>query len=289
MANGTRDPLARAFQLLRWLIGERLDSVGVRETALALSIAPSTAHSLLAALVAEGVLQHEERMGRYTLGVELFHLAHRAVDQFPFRRIAMPHLRKLVAASNEAAHLSLYVRERGALVTIAGVESTHPVRYVIDMYSWRPLHVGAAGWAVLAFLPPSERAEMLAQRPTLHRKMLDDAALAREMDRIATRGYAFTRGTRIEGAVGIAAPLFDVQGSVFGAVGVALPEQRFEPSEIDRLVKPLISCARDVMAEIEAPKPAPGRAAVARGKAGIARPTRVFSKHRNREGRRTNG
>src|SRR5262249_11823875 len=152
-------------------------------------------------------------------------LAHQAIDQVPLRRIAMPHLRKLVDACNEAAQLSLYVRERAELVTIAGLESTHPVRYVIDMYSWRPLHVGASGWAVLAFLPASERAALLAQRSARRSKSADAADLAQELEAVAARGYALTRGTRIEGAVGLAAPLFDPAGSVLGAVGIALPEQ----------------------------------------------------------------
>jgi DNA-binding IclR family transcriptional regulator len=249
MTNTSRDPLARAFQLLRWFTRERLESIGVREAAAALSVAPSTAHNLLAALTAERVLQQDERSGRYTLGLELFQLAHQAIDQVPLRRIAMPHLRRLVDACNEAAHLSLYVRDRGSLVTIAGVESTHAIRYVIDMYSWRPLHVGAAGWAVLAMLPPAERAALLAQRPAGAAKGADND-LATELDAVRTRGYAFTRGTRIEGAVGLAAPLLDPAGSPIGAVGLALPEQRFSPADLGRLAKPLLACARNLMAEI---------------------------------------
>jgi DNA-binding IclR family transcriptional regulator len=252
MQNTTRDPLARAFQLLRWFTGEQLESIGVREAAAALSIAPSTAHNLLAALTAEGVLAQDEQTGRYTLGFELFHLAHRAMEQVPLRRLAMPHLRKLVGACNEAAHLSLYVRQRAELVTIAGVESTHPVRYVIEMYSWRPLHVGASGRAVLAFLPADEGAALLAgQRGR-------SADLAREIEAVRERGYALTAGTRIQGAVGLAAPLFDAAGAVLGAVGIALPAQRFDAAAVERLAKPLLACARNLTAEIAA-APMPGR------------------------------
>ena len=253
MQNTTRDPLARSFQLLRWFTGEQLESIGVREAAAALSIAPSTAHNLLAALTAEGVLAQDEQTGRYTLGFELFHLAHRAIDQVPLRRLAMPHLRKLVGSCNEAAHLSLYVRERAELVTIAGVESTHPVRYVVEMYSWRPLHVGASGRAVLAFLPEAERAALLASPG--QRKPAD---LAQEIAAVHERGYALTAGTRIQGAVGLAAPLFDAVGTVLGAVGIAMPAQRFDPDTVERLARPLMACARNLTAEIAA-APSHGR------------------------------
>lgn len=253
MQNSTRDPLARAFQLLRWFTGEQLESIGVRETAAALGIAPSTAHNLLTALAAEGVLAQDPQSGRYTLGFELFHLAHRAIDQVPLRRLAMPHLRTLVGACNEGALLSLYVPERGELVTIAGVESTHPVRYVIEMYSWRPLHVGAAGRAVLAFLPEPDRAALIAAQR-------DEAAeLAQEIETVRERGYALTAGTRIQGAVGLAAPLFDAGGAVLGAVGLAMPAQRFDEGAVERLAMPLLACAKTLTAEIAA-APVPGRA-----------------------------
>jgi DNA-binding IclR family transcriptional regulator len=251
MSNSVRDPLARAFQLLRWFTRERLESVGVREAASALSVAPSTAHNLLAALVSEGVLQQDESTGRYTLGLQLLQLAHQAIDQVPLQRIAIPHLQRLATATREGTHLSLYVRERSELVTIAGVDSTHPVRYVIDMFAWRPLHVGASGRAVLAFLPAAERAAILGQRPARGSKSPDRSDLTQELAAIRRRGYAVTHGTRIEGAVGIAAPLFDSNGVVLGAVGIAMPSQRFDPSGIERLAKPLMTCASDLIAELD--------------------------------------
>jgi DNA-binding IclR family transcriptional regulator len=249
MTSSARDPLARAFQLLRWMSDERLDSIGVREAAVALSVAPSTAHNLLDALAEEGVLQRDELTRRYALGMTLFHLAHQSIDRIPLRRVVMPHLRRLVSACNEAAHLSLYVRERAALVTIAGVESSQPVRYVLDMYSWRPLDVGAAGRAVLAFLPESERAPVFAQNEPQGPQVSD---LLASLDAVKARGYALTRGTRMEGAVGLAAPLFSPSGQVLGAIGIALPEQRFDESDVERLSKPLIACARGVTDEIGA-------------------------------------
>ena len=250
MSNNVRDPLARAFQLLRWFTRERLESIGVREAASALSVAPSTAHNLLAALVSEGILQQDQRSGRYTLGLQLLQLAHQAIDQVPLQRVAMPHLRRLAAASNEGAYLSLYVRERSELVTIASVDSMHPVRYVIDMFSWRPLHIGASGRAVLAFLPAAECAAILAQRPARGSKSPDRSDLAQELVAIRRRGYAVTHGTRIEGAVGIAAPLLDPAGIVLGAVGIAMPNQRFDSADTERLTKPLLSCIGDLSAEL---------------------------------------
>lgn len=259
-----RDPLARAFQLLRWLGAARQDSFGVREVAAALSVAPSTAHNLLSALVEENVLQHDEASGRYMVGMALFQLSHQLFDQVPLRRLSMPHLSRLVGLCNEAAHTSLYVRERGELVTVAGLESSHTVRYVIDMYSWRPLDVGAAGRAVLAFLPAAEREAVLEQRRA---RGLSSSELADELERIGEHGYALTRATRIEGAVGLAAPVFAAGDAVVGAIGVALPEQRFDERHVQWLADPLVACAHAVTQEIIASAdrgPARGRSRAGR-------------------------
>ena len=200
-----RDPLARAFQLLRWLGAARQDSFGVREVAAALSVAPSTAHNLLSALVEENVLQHDEASGRYMVGMALFQLSHQLFDQVPLRRLSMPHLSRLVGLCNEAAHTSLYVRERGELVTVAGLELSHTVRYVIDMYSWRPLDVGAAGRAVLAFLPAAEREAVLEQRRArgLSSSELADGIGAHRRARLCVDPRDADRGRRGPGGAGL--------------------------------------------------------------------------------------
>ena len=68
-------------------------TIQTREAATALSVAPSTAHHILTALVTEGVLQQDARSGRYTLGLELFQFAHHAINQLPFHRASMPQNR----------------------------------------------------------------------------------------------------------------------------------------------------------------------------------------------------
>lgn len=241
--SNSRDPLSRGFQLLRWLTSQGRDTVGVREAAAALSVAPSTAHNLLVALVHEGVLQHESATGRYALGLELFRLAHAAIDQVPLRRLSMPYLRQLAEETNEAVHLSVYVRERREVVTVAGVESTHAIRYVVDLYAARPLFVGAAGLAVLAFLPDAERACLLEAQACR-------AELKKNLAAVRARGYSLTFGTRIQGAVGIAVPIKDCTGAAIGAVGITMPEQRFKRGKVGDLAALLKNCAANLMAEI---------------------------------------
>ena len=248
MSNNIRDPLARAFQLLRWFTRERLDSIGVREAASALSVAPSTAHNLLAALVAEGILQQDDRTGRYTLGLRASPAC------------SSGNRSGAAAAAGDAA----FAATRGGLQrgdaicrsTYASDPSSSRSPVSIRRIQSVTSSTCSRGGRCMSERPVG-RSSRSCRRPIVRRSFRSDRRgdrnrlnrpdLARELVAIRKRGYAVTRGTRIEGAVGIAAPLLDRSGDVLGAVGIAMPEQRFDPADIERLAKPLLTCVRDLV------------------------------------------
>jgi DNA-binding IclR family transcriptional regulator len=248
-----RDPLAKGLKLLRWLMQEQLDDFGVREVAQALSLAPSSSHRLLAALVAEGFVQKNPATGRYRLGMDVYRLAHNVIERIPLRRLALPYMRRLVEACGEAAYLGVYSRDRQEMITVASVESTHPLRYVVELYKWKPVYVGASGLGIMSFLPISERQAIIARTrldPVTDRSITEPYRLEHEMALIRERGYACTHGQRIRGAVGVAAPVFGPGGEVIGDVCLSMPEQRYEAANEAPLAQLLMQCARDVMAEM---------------------------------------
>src|SRR5919199_5881785 len=146
-------PVKGDLRVLSWLIQEPSGSAGVREVAVALGISPSSAHRLLAALVEEGFVRQDAETSRYSLGIELYRLANIAAAKAPIRRAALKHMQRLVDACNETALLRIYSDLRQEMMFAAQVESQHPLRYVIELNRWLPLHVGASGLAILAFLP----------------------------------------------------------------------------------------------------------------------------------------
>jgi DNA-binding IclR family transcriptional regulator len=217
---------------------------------------------LLTALAAQDVLQKDAGSGRYSLGLQLIQLAHQTIDQIPLRHIAIPHLQRVVETCNEATYFSVYLRQRQEIVTLAGVESKQPVRYVLDLYTPRPLYVGAAGWAVLAFLPPEEREFLLSQAAAAHSAeaaKIKPLRLDQKLEQVRARRYAVTFGTRIPGAVGIAVPVFDPAGTVFAAVGIAMPEQRYAATRVSQSARLLSDCARAIMSDIGVQSAAPQR------------------------------
>ncbi|RYG88319.1 MAG: IclR family transcriptional regulator [Alphaproteobacteria bacterium] len=250
MQNSERNPLAKAFALLRWVVDANVSSIGVREAAKALSMTPSSAHRVIMALVEEGLLEQQPDSSRYVLGLEMVRLAHTVTDRWSVRTIAQEPLRQLVAASEEAAFLNLYDRARGEIIGVECVESNQVLRYVVELHKWKPVYVGAAGWAVMAHLDDAERQAIVkrtALEPVTALSITDPLDLEEQLDQVRVRGYAITHGQRIPGAVGLAVPLFGPSGRVFGSIGLSMPEQRFSVGKELRLSTLLKQCAAQVM------------------------------------------
>lgn len=258
MQNRARDPLAKGLKLLRWLMANPAQSVGVRETAEALGMPSSSAHRLLGVLAQEGFLQHDQENGQYALALDVYRLSHVVAGRTPLQRIALPHMRNLVGACNEAAFFSLYDSTRREMVTVASVESTHALRYVVEIQRWKPVHVGASGLAILAWLPETERRliiERTGLAPATEYSITEPYRLERELAQVRRIGHACTHGQRIPGAVGIAVPVFGPDGAVLGDVGLTIPAQRFSAAEEPHLAELLHICAAGIMAEIGGHRP----------------------------------
>jgi DNA-binding IclR family transcriptional regulator len=219
---------------------------------------PSTVHRLLATLAQEGVLRQREGNGQYELALDFYRLAHLVAGRTPLRDIARRHARNLVAARNEAVLFNLYDPGRQMMMTIAHLESMHTLRYVIDTEQWKPIHVGATGHAIMAFLTATERREIIERtglQAMTDRSITDSDQLELELAVVRQRGYACTRGQRTVGAVGIAAPVFAPNGAVLGDICFTIPESRFEPAAEPKLASLLLTCADAIMEEIGGKRP----------------------------------
>jgi DNA-binding IclR family transcriptional regulator len=137
-------------------------------------------------------------------------------------------LRELSAITGETTTLALYDPETGGTHigrTIAGARN---VRYVLEEGEDIPLTAGAAGKAILAYLP----ADVSAQ-------IGDESGVpGQELSLIRSQGWAATDSERVPDAHGIAAPFF-VNGAVRGSVTVTVPNHRIAgtpPTELTSAV-----------------------------------------------------
>jgi IclR family acetate operon transcriptional repressor len=252
---GEREPAARAIDVLIWLADHAVSSTGdtwgVRQVAREMNTSPSTIYRIFQIFESRDLVTKSED-GRYTPGLELFRICQVFSQRLSPVKIAKPHLEKLAIACGETVLLAAYGAKRGQMIVIDIIDAPHPLRWVVSTNQWRTVHSGATGLAILAFLPEDER------QAIYHRGLerFTDQTLATpenlelEAAKIRARGYAYSRGQRARGAVGLAAPIFDAGGDVFGDVCLTIPEGRFDPSHEPKLGSLLVSTAAAISTDL---------------------------------------
>src|SRR5690606_21775960 len=118
----------------------------------------ATVHRILAALVREGLVQHDAE--GYVLGPELYILGNVAAKRFDIKVIAEPALDRIATRTGDVA--LLFVRSGGSGHCIARHEGAAPIiPGTTRVGTVKPLGVGAGSLALLAAMDPAEADEII--------------------------------------------------------------------------------------------------------------------------------
>ena len=247
-----RRPFAKAIGVLRWLIEAGDGAHGVREISAAMGAPVTTTHRALIALLQEGLVAKDES-NRYFLSFEAYRLGLALAPKAPWRELALPFVRRVARETSEMSAFTVLDPVRLKRFTAARMESEHAVT-VIERGDWKPLHAGASGLAVLAFLEEDLREEVIAHRNSQGAPgaIADAGELRRALEVVRQKGYAMTRGQRIPGVVGIGAPVFLANGRVMGSLYVSVPEQRFADEQEAKISGSLLACSAALSKQLAA-------------------------------------
>ncbi len=221
----------RALTALKLFLREK-EEWGVSELAGRLGVHKSTAHALLATLVAHDLLEHDPATRRYRLGSTAFAFGMQANGQAALREAVHPTLARLADAAGETAILCL--PHDGRFLIVDAVEPPDDMRVALPVGRHLPLTCGCAGKAYLAWLDPAERDAVLRpedlQRFT-PRSITRMPAYLEEFRRAKARGYALDLEEYSPGvhAVGFPVrPSGDPPVGVICVVGLShrMPEER---------------------------------------------------------------
>lgn len=224
--------VARATQVLTALID--VPDVGVSELSRRFGWPKSVTHRVLTTLVSAGFLILEPERRRYRLGPIVLRLGLAALARADLHRLALPHLRALRERTGETSTATVLSDDER--VYVDQVESSHPVRQIIEAGTRAPLYLGASSKAILAYLPAARQARILEHAAHATRAdgtPVDVAALTAELPTIRARGFAVSRGERIAGAASVAAPIFGHGGDVIGSISVASVTVRLSTADLE--------------------------------------------------------
>lgn len=105
-------------------------------------VSRATAHRLAQGMETLGLLRRGDD-GGYALGLALIRLGRAAADALPLTVVAVPVLRRLRDETGESAQL--FVRDDGARLCVAAVDSTNELRTIVPVGARLPLDLGSAG------------------------------------------------------------------------------------------------------------------------------------------------
>jgi DNA-binding IclR family transcriptional regulator len=189
----------------------------------------STTYRLLSAMRDIGFLDFDETARLYRIGIRMARYGELAQSATPLQRAAKPHLQWLSEKTGETAALA--VLEDNVGITLEVVESRHHLAYAPGLLGHFPLHCTASGKAFLAFLSPEERSALLVTplKRYTSTTVTDRNRILRDVETARRLGYAVVDGEHVEGVFAVAAPVFDGNGKLVGAVGSAGPRSRVAP------------------------------------------------------------
>jgi DNA-binding IclR family transcriptional regulator len=224
--------LLRALDILECFVEEGGGTLSLAEISRRLGLTAPTTHRLVKALISRGFVVGDANR-RYGLGPAVMRLAsvvmHRADDLIA---VAMPSLERLREATGETVSLHCPVGDER--VCVAELISAEPIRMESGIGRIYPLYAGAAGKAMLAWLPDaleSVRGRLTAVGPAT---IVDPPELEAELRRIRKRGYAVSESEVVAGAASLAAPVFGSSGSVIAAINIAGPSMRWNRSKMTK-------------------------------------------------------
>jgi DNA-binding IclR family transcriptional regulator len=193
----------------------------------------------------------ERRPNGYVPGPRLFILGRilTALDALPN---AVRHLLgRLVAEFDETCYVCALHGDTA--VFTHEIQSSKPLRFVVELGRPVPLHAGAAGRAILAGLSREEISALIGETqlpaltPNTIRDPLEIVARAAS-DR--SRGYAVSTEERVAGGASVASPFFDHTNRCQGSVVFTAPLSRFHLQRADEIGNAVAATARELSSRL---------------------------------------
>lgn len=216
------------------------EGMSLAELSLALGAPKSSLLGQLRAMVSASYLAHAH--GLYRLGPRSFRLAADILAVRRFPNLVRPVLQDLNARTSETVFLVQLDRVARRATYVDGIDSPNPVRYTVPTGTSRPLYVSAGGLMLLAFQEPAwidTYLRSVSLDPLTPHTITDVGALRQRLQTIRRDGFGVSIGETVPGAAGLAAPIFNSDGSVTAGLLIAAPMDRFEKRlpEFKRLLR----------------------------------------------------
>lgn len=205
------------------------------ELSARLKLNTSTTYRLLVTLESRDYVEQNPENGRYRLGVACLRLGSVFLSQVDLRKRVVPLLERLRDEYKETVHLAILDCHRMEVVYLEKLEGLLPIGLMSSRVGGRaPAYCTGLGKSMLAY----EEEEVIREFYTANglraytpHTITGINDLLRELSEARKRGYAIDNAEHEPDVKCVAAPVWNHQNAVAGAISVAGPVER-----IDRLL-----------------------------------------------------
>lgn len=244
--------LDRAVSVLE-VLGQSDTPLSLSEICQRMSLHKSTAHRSLMVLERSALIERTQE-NRFRLGLKLYELGNRAVEQIDLRARVQPFFRRLSTQVGETVHLS--VLQKTSVVYLDKAEPNRRVCMSSKIGTSNPVYCTSMGKAMLAFQPEEVMEQIIAKIRFVRyttKTLTSREALLKALDRIRRRGYAIDDEEIEVGVRCVGAPIFDESRRVIAAVSVSGPASRITVQSVPAIAEHLLRCCRDISASLGLP------------------------------------
>lgn len=238
--SGVQTPaLDRSLALLEF-ISAHSEGVTTGEIREALGFSANLVFRLTKALSVHGYVERDLSGARFLLTQKLLTLVQPKKEERSLSQLSWETLRRLRDSTGESAHIG--IRSGMDCVVLERVIGLNLFKYYVEAGARGPLHAGAPGKVMLAWLPEAELELVLSQ---MELKRLTDAtitskrAFAAQLKEVRSKGYAMDLGETMDGLRCLGAPVFDAEGRVCASVWITAPTPRLN-AEAEQRNAPLV-------------------------------------------------
>jgi IclR family acetate operon transcriptional repressor len=233
----------------------------------------STALRYLLSLTKHGLVERDEETGLFRLGLELFRLGTRAIENRDIVALADPVMKELQTRFGESVNLA--ERQHNLVVLIRVLEGPDTVFKGGRAGGTDPWHATSLGKALLGALPPTECEVVLGganlPRYTPNTKVTL-SELAQDLESSRQNGYAVDDEEVVEGLRCVGAAIRDHGGQARYGLSVSGPKSRMTSARMQEIGAALMDVAENLSRELGA-KPSTGKSdALGSGQKRLARP-----------------
>lgn len=239
------DSLKRALFVLDE-VAERGHAVTLAEIVREAALPKSTVYRYLRTFVASGYLTYDSETDTYDVGARFLTVARAAEVLERLRRAARPEIERIANLFGRTVNLG--VLERGSVVYLDMVETRQYPEVKARIGTRHPVHATALGKAILAYLPEEQLSHWLDQplgEQTI-RTITDRAKLGRELDLVASRGYAIDTEENEDGAMCAGVPIISRTGYPIAAISLTTLTRPRSAVPLETVIDELIQSAAAV-------------------------------------------